>query len=133
MNDIDDMPQRHAGGRPPFKPSERDAKQVAMLAGMGIPDYDIAKVIGVSPPTLRKYFAAELEVGHIKANAQVAQSLFKQATDAAKPNVAAAIFWLKCRAGWRESDQAEPPGKKEMREHLAKTAEAGTSWDGLLQ
>ena len=30
--------------------------QVEMLAAMGIPDYDIAKVIGLSGPMMRKYY-----------------------------------------------------------------------------
>jgi hypothetical protein len=125
MND-----EKPKGGRPPFQPSDRDRKQVAMLAAMGIPDYDICKVVGVSAPTLRKYFADELEVGHIQATAKVAESLFKQATSTEKPSVAAAIFWLKCRAGWRE-DAGEVP-KKERVEQYARTADQGTTWDGLL-
>jgi hypothetical protein len=62
---------------------------------------------------------------------KVAHSLFKQATDQTKPNVSAAIFWLKCRAGWREDP--DQPGKKEQARVAATTAGDGTSWDGLLQ
>ncbi len=119
-------------GRPSYQPTDRDRKQVRMMSGMGIPDYDIAKVIGISGPTMRKYYMAELETGHIEANAQVAQSLFKQATNKDKPNVSAAIFWLKCRAEWRE-DGKEEMGKKEAREVLSKVADRGTDWEGLLQ
>jgi hypothetical protein len=119
-------------GRPAYEPSARDREQVKMMSAMGIPDYDIAKVIGLSGPTMRKYFAQELEVGHIQANAQVAQSLFRQATDKEKPSVAAAIFWLKARAGWSEAVKTEE-GKKEQQERLSRTAEDGTSWNGLLQ
>lgn len=117
-------------GRPPYEPTEKDRAQVSLLAAMGIPDYDIAKVMQLSGPTLRKYFAHELEVGHIQANAKVAQSLFKQATDQTKPSVAAAIFWLKCRAGWKEDQDA---GKKERAEQMAVSAGNGTTWEGLLQ
>lgn len=119
-------------GRPAYKPDDKTRAQVKMLAAMGVPDYDIAKVVGVSGPTLRKHFMAELETGHITANAQVAQSLFNQATNKEKPNVAAAIFWLKCRAQWREDGQEEP-GKKEAREVLSRVADKGTEWEGLLQ
>lgn len=119
-------------GRPAYKPDDKTRAQVKMLAGMGVPDYDIAKVIGLSSPTMRKYFMAELETGHIQANAQVAQSLFNQATNKEKPNVTAAIFWLKCRAEWRE-DGREEQGKKEAREILSKVADKGTNWEGLLQ
>jgi hypothetical protein len=118
-------------GRPAHSYDEKTAKQIKMLAAMGVPDFDIAKVVGMSSPTMRKYYTAELEVGHIEANAQVAQSLFKQATNTDKPNVAAAIFWMKCRAGW--SEQHDEMGKKEAAKALAKAADVGTSWEGLLE
>lgn len=118
-------------GRRAYKPDDKTRAQVKMLAAMGVPDFDIAKVIGISSPTMRKYYMVELETGHIEANAQVAQSLFKQATNKDKPNVSAAIFWLKCRAGWRED--VEDSSKKEARELLSKVADKGTDWEGLLQ
>ena len=55
------------------------------------------------PKTLRKYFHAELERGSVEATAKVAQSLFQIAT--AGKNVAAAIFWMKARADWREKHE----------------------------
>ena len=87
------------------------------MSGLGIRDADIANVLCVTPPTLRKHYAAELARGHAEATAKVAQSLFNMATNPDKPNVAAAIFWMKCRAGWREQDG----GKKD---EAAKAAEA---------
>jgi hypothetical protein len=86
----------------------------------------------VSLPTLRKYYFRELEVGHIESTAKVAQSLFKQATDPVKPNVAAGIFWMKCRAGWRE-DAGEALGKKEQRQAAAEVAGEGTQWGDDLR
>jgi hypothetical protein len=119
------------GGRPAHTYDTKIAKQVKLLSAMGVPDFDICKVIGLSAPTMRKYYTAELEVGHIEANAQVAQSLYRQATDLNKPNVSAAIFWMKCRAGW--SEHQDEVGKKEVAAALAKAAEVGTSWEGLLE
>lgn len=131
--------KKRTRGRPEHDPSARDRAQVKMLAAMGIPQADIARVVGVSQRTLTKHYKAELETGGIEANAKVAQSLFKQATDPQKPNVAAGIFWLKTRAGWREKDPASSPGevaaqpgKKEQANLDARNAEAGTEWDGLL-
>ena len=95
-----------------------------MMSGMGIVCEDIARVIGISEPTMRKHYRSELETGFIYANAQVAQSLFRQATDKTKPNVIAAIFWLKTRAGWKEAQSLEL-GKKEQKEKAAKSASAG--------
>lgn len=117
-------------GRPAYQPTERDRKQVKTLAGMGVPHEQLCKLIGVSKPTLEKHFRAELDTGLAEANAQVAQSLFKMATDKDRPNVAAAIFWMKAQAGWQ--DRPAELGKKEQAEVEARTAEKDTGWDGLI-
>ena len=90
------------------------------LTAMGLVHEEIAIVIGISEPTLRKHFRRELDVGAIEANAKVAQSLFKQATDPNKPNTIAGIFWMKSRAGWRDHDPKEAEvGKKIQRQEAA--------------
>lgn len=48
----------------------------------------------------------ELGVGKARANAQVVNSLFRMATSGG--NVAAAIFWMKAQAGWRETPLQTP-------------------------
>jgi hypothetical protein len=40
-----------------------------------------------------------------EANCDVALSLFDMATSGG--NASAAMFWMKCRAGWREKDKQE--------------------------
>ena len=92
------------------------------MAGAGITEEDIAQVVihpGTKDPigvkTLRKYFRQELDGGHTKADAQVAQGLFKNATTGTETYPGgipvAQIFWLKTRARWRtaEKDTAPPP------------------------
>ena len=69
------------------------------MAAYGIPETDIACVIGVDAKTLRKHYREELDLGTTKANAQVAGFLFSAARGG---NVTAQIFWLKTRARWRE-------------------------------
>src|SRR3981189_1100194 len=78
-------------------PSQR--RQVEAMAAYGIPETDVAKVIGIDPKTLRKCYREELDLGTTKANAQVASFLF---TAAKSGNVTAQIFWLKTRARWKE-------------------------------
>jgi hypothetical protein len=78
-------------------PAQR--KQVETLAAYGIPEIDIARVVGIDPKTLRKHYRDELDLGETKANAQVAGFLFNAARSG---NVTAQIFWLKTRARWRE-------------------------------
>ena len=125
------------GGRPRYTPTEKERAQCRALAAMGVPHTDIAIVLQVSTPTLRRHFRTELDAGAIEANAKVAQSLFRQATDTKKPSTVACIFWLKTRAGWVEAKEPrapgeELPGKKEMQNRAARTAQHGTEWDGLL-
>jgi hypothetical protein len=79
------------------------------MSGFGVPQPDIATQIGIDPKTLRQHFREELDRGSIEATAKVAQSLFNMATTG--NNVAAAIFWMKARAGWREKRQIELSGR----------------------
>ena len=87
--------------RKPHAPTEKTRTEVNALAGFGIREDEIATYIGIAPKTLRKYYRDELDVGHIKANAAVARSLYNQAVNG--NSTTAAIFWLKSRAGWREN------------------------------
>lgn len=111
---------RRSSGRPRYVPTPKERAQVKTLAGLGITHEGISAVIGITPPTLRKYFRRELKVGAHEATAQVAASLFRQATHPIKPNVVAGIFWMKVRAGWRDHDAAvTEPGKKEQQQEQA--------------
>ncbi len=91
------------GGRPKYGPTPEKRSQVETMAGFGIPEKDIGLSMDIDAKTLRKYYRKELDTGHIKANAAVAQSLYKKATGDASQSVTAAIFWLKTRAGWKET------------------------------
>ena len=73
------------------------------MAGYGIPEADIATVLEIDPKTLRKHYRKQLDKGHIKATAKVAESLYRKATSEGAQSVTAAIFWLKTRAGWKET------------------------------
>lgn len=93
-------------GRPPYKPTDEQRRMVRAMAGYGMPQIDIGTFLDIDAKTLRKHFTRELELGSIEATTKVAQSLFRMATEG--KNVAAAIFWMKARAGWREK-QVLPP------------------------
>lgn len=84
---------------------------VEALASCGIPQQKICDVIGIkAEATLRKHYGTILKTAEPKANAMVAQSLFKKATGNGASSVAAAIFWLKTRAGWSEKNRVELTG-----------------------
>jgi hypothetical protein len=89
-------------------PTEEQRRLVRAMSGFGIPQEQIATHLEVDAKTLRKHFRQELDRGMVEANLKVAQSLFQMAT--AGKNVAAAIFWMKARANWREKQAVEVAG-----------------------
>ena len=82
------------------RPTDETRRTVRAMAGYGVPHAQIATFIRIDPKSVRKHYRDELDRGMIEANAKVAQTLFTLAT--VDKNVAAAIFWMKARAGWRE-------------------------------
>ncbi len=96
-----------------YEPTPDQRRTVKTMAGFGIPHTDIAPFIGIDTKTLRKHFREELDRGMTEANAKVAQSLFQMATQG--KNVAAAIFWMKARAGWREKQEVDANVRSDMR------------------
>jgi hypothetical protein len=96
-----------------FEPTPDQRRTVKTMAGFGIPHTDIAPFIGIDTKTLRKHFREELDRGMTEANAKVAQSLFHMATQG--KNVAAAIFWMKARGGWREKQEVDANLRTDMR------------------
>ncbi len=92
-------------GRRSHRPDAFHRRQVEAMAGYGVPELDIARVVGIDAKTLRKHYRDELDTGQIKATAKVAEFLFRKATTDGSQAVTAAIFWLKTRGGWRETPQ----------------------------
>jgi hypothetical protein len=92
--------------RNPFSPTQEQRRVVKSAAAYGMPQAQIAAMIDLrSEKTLRRHFRKELDLGAAEANSAVAQSLFRQAT--VEKRTVAAIFWLKCRGGWRERPASE--------------------------
>jgi hypothetical protein len=67
-------------GRPAHLPDAQTRRNVEALAGYGVPEAEIAGVVGIDAKTLRKHYRWELDHGHTKANARVAENLFRKAT-----------------------------------------------------
>jgi hypothetical protein len=82
------------------------AKQIEVqaYAAVGVPHHQIATLMHMETATLLKLYQPELTIGKGRATAQVGKALFKMATNG---NVAAAIFWMKAQAGWRETQVLE--------------------------
>lgn len=81
-------------------PTAETRRLVESLSACGVRFADIAGKIDITDDCLRKHYKKELDNGRVDANAAVAQTLFNAAKEG---NITAAIFWLKTRAGWRET------------------------------
>jgi hypothetical protein len=83
------------------------AAKVEALAGYGLTAADLACVLAMDEDVLKATYAHELESSHLKANARVAESLYRKALGDGRESVTAAIFWLKTRARWKETSVHE--------------------------
>lgn len=125
------LPALAGGCRGRYQPSDLDRQAVELMVGHGIPLHELRKVIvnpetgrAVSLATLKRHFAREIEAGRVKADAEVAESLFRQAIGRTKvivdgeivqeerlPVTSAAIWWTKARMGWTAGGEAEQDRK----------------------
>ena len=91
--------------RKEFVVDEAMRERVRYLAGVGVRQDDIARIVGCAPKTLRKRFRDDLDRGIAEANATVCGYLFAAAKAG---NISAIIFWLKTRVHWRERSAEDP-------------------------
>ena len=104
-------PKPPGPGRPAHQPTAQTRRTAESMSAFGIPQDEIAKVLGIAKTTLHAHYRDELDTAHVKAIAAVAQCLYKQATDPENPRSAAsAMFWLKTQARWRETTVVEQTG-----------------------
>ena len=101
------MARPEGSGRKAYEPTDETRALVEKLSGFGVPQVDICSILDISKVTLHKYYKKEIALGFAHANARVGESLFNQAMDG---NTAAAIFWMKARAGWREKHEVALTG-----------------------
>ena len=93
--------------RKAHEPTDSNRKKIEAMAGYGLPQEQIAKVMRIGVVTLKKYYAEELARGAAVANSMVAESLFKQCREG---NTTALIFWAKTRMGWKDTQVHEHKG-----------------------
>jgi hypothetical protein len=97
-------------GRKKFRPTEADMALVKNMAAAGIPEDQIADCIGIrgiDKNTLRKYFKRELQTSRNSVTALAMSQVVKAMSNG---EAWACCFWLKCRAGWKETDRHEITG-----------------------
>lgn len=118
-------------GRPPFKPTKAQRYRCSVLAAARMSEADIARVFGVSVPTLRKHFDEELTAGAAQRNAEISEALFESGKAG---NVAAMKAWqMRASApGVPGAPSTDGLGKKELQEIEAKLPPAG-EWGELVK
>lgn len=95
-------PDKKTGGRPPYEPTPQDRAKVETMAGLGFKQDEIALVMAIDESTLKRHFQLELRIGAVKADVNVMQGLYKDATTPGYHYTAARIYWAKVRRRWHE-------------------------------
>jgi len=90
---------KKGAGRPEFQVTDIMRKQVETQSGFGVPQEQIAAMIGCSVETLVKHFPNEVLTGKGKANTKIAQTLYNKAVGG---DTSALIFWAKTQMKWSE-------------------------------
>ncbi len=93
---------------PKYQRSDAVAKRVETLSGYGLNAEQIAIIEKISRRTLFRYYGKELEEGREKAIANVSQTAYQMAVGGKVP--AMTMFYLKCRARWKEVHAIEHSG-----------------------
>lgn len=86
---------------PGFAPTPYQARQVSVMAALGLDPKDIALVLDVEEKLLTLYYRKELRVSHNLANCMVARTALQMAMSGRFPDMTK--FWLKTRGGWKEA------------------------------
>jgi hypothetical protein len=89
------------------KSNEADRAKVRSMAAVGTSHALIAKRIGCTAKELDRLYGTELRRAGPETMAMVGANLFAAAKAG---NTAAIIFWLKTRAGWKETIRREISG-----------------------
>jgi hypothetical protein len=96
----------HGSGPTPRKFTEGERASALAFASYGVPQREIADVLGCSLKVLLQNFGTDMRSMPTKANAAVARSLYRKATTDGDVN--AQKYWLKNRAvGWEDSVKVE--------------------------
>lgn len=82
-------------------------RQAELLAGYGLSDEQIARVLRMSSATVKRRLRAQLDTGRADAAAAVAGSLYREAL---KGNLGAICWYEKTRLGRREGSMVELSG-----------------------
>ena len=119
-------------GPKPVKFSNDDVSKIEKMAAAGLTLDQIASIWDRNERTLIRYMHSDNRVkeainsGRVRANLAIASVAYKQAASGKVP--AMTMFWLKCRAGWREQQNIKFDGNLKVGHDLS-----ARSTDDLLK
>lgn len=87
-----------------FERTEEQAQWVAKMCCAGITHPAIARVLGITDDTLKKYFKDELDTSLDIRNTKASELLWEKVLSG---DTVCLLFYLKTRAGFRESQRIE--------------------------
>lgn len=94
--------------------TEKDLQKISALYGYGLTLVEIADVFGISEATFHRYMdeipgvRESLKLGKANAKASISQTAYKLAVEGKTPEMTK--FWLRCKAGWKETQVVEHAG-----------------------
>ena len=94
--------------RAQHEPTSAQRQLVQLHATIGTPQDVIADILGIDPKTMRLHYREELDHAMAQANATIGGALFNKAKAG---DTTAMIFWMKTRAGWKETHGVEHTGE----------------------
>ena len=95
-------------GSPGFEPGPEQAAQVEKMTALGMSTKDIAAILRIEPKLLEKFYGYEIETAAARINSNVAKIALQMALSGSLPEMTK--FWLKTRAGWKETKVTEVTG-----------------------
>src|SRR5580704_12550653 len=93
--------------RPTFKPTDEQRRTVKTLSAYQVNEEGIARVLRITPKTLRKHFREELDRGPIEAVARVGQTDYELAKSGKHP--ISTINFLNKRPRWHVQNTEAAP------------------------
>ena len=101
--------KKKAGRPPKYTFNQVHANTVQAMSQYGVPQEDIASVIGMSVETINKLYRKEYDLGAAMANHEVGRRLYERGVK--DGDTTALIFWAKTRMGWKETQKIEHSGQ----------------------
>lgn len=94
---------------PGFDPTPAQSKSVSVMTGLGMTPGQISDILLIEEKLLKKFYNRELAGAAPYVNLAVSKKALEMALSGNHPDMTK--FWLKTRAGWKETNNIELTGK----------------------